>query len=180
MFFDDWSTLGRILVIGVLGYAGIVFLLRISGNRTLSKLNSFDFVVTVAFGSTLSSLLIDSRLELAEGLLAFGLLVLLQFVMTWLSVRSRRISRWLKTQPTLLLADGEFRDPALRQVRITRDEIRSALRKKGFGDLRQVAAVLMESDGSLSVIGSEHYGDGSAMPGGQAGGRRPQHTGRIK
>ena len=48
MFFDGWQSLLRTLVIGVLAYAALVGILRISGNRTLSKLNAFDFIVTVA------------------------------------------------------------------------------------------------------------------------------------
>ena len=52
LFFNSWNDLGRVLVLGVLGYVSLVLLLRVSGNRTLSKLNAFDFVVTIALGST--------------------------------------------------------------------------------------------------------------------------------
>jgi len=34
--------------------------LRVSGKRTLAKLNAFDFVVTVALGSTLATILLNS------------------------------------------------------------------------------------------------------------------------
>ena len=70
MFFDSTHDLVRVVVVGTLAYLGCILLMRISGNRTLSKLNSFDLVVTVAFGSTLSSILIRSDIALAEGLLA--------------------------------------------------------------------------------------------------------------
>lgn len=53
MFFDGWSDLLRILVVGSLAYAGLVGFLRVSGKRTLAKMNAFDLVVTVALGSTL-------------------------------------------------------------------------------------------------------------------------------
>ena len=52
IFFDNWETLFRTLIIGVLAYVSLVILLRISGRRTLSKMNAFDMVVTVALGST--------------------------------------------------------------------------------------------------------------------------------
>ncbi|MDQ6680248.1 MAG: DUF421 domain-containing protein, partial [Pseudomonadota bacterium] len=48
IFFDGWSSLARTLVIGVLAYVGLVLFLRVSGKRTLSKMNAFDFVVTIA------------------------------------------------------------------------------------------------------------------------------------
>lgn len=84
MFFDGWDSLVRVALIGSLGYAGAVILLRISGNRTLSKMNSFDLVVTIAFGSTLSAILVSRNVSLAAGLTAIALLVLLQFIITWL------------------------------------------------------------------------------------------------
>jgi hypothetical protein len=55
MFFESWSGLGRVLVVGVLAYGALVFVLRVSGKRTLSKMNAFDLIVTVALGSTIAT-----------------------------------------------------------------------------------------------------------------------------
>jgi len=79
IFFNDWATLLRTLIIGVLAYVSLIFFLRISGKRTLSKMNAFDFVVTVALGSTLATVLLSKGVALAEGSLGFALLVALQF-----------------------------------------------------------------------------------------------------
>jgi uncharacterized membrane protein YcaP (DUF421 family) len=58
MFYDGWFRLVRVLVVGSCGYVALIALLRISGKRTLAKLNAFDFVVTVALGSTLATVLL--------------------------------------------------------------------------------------------------------------------------
>jgi uncharacterized membrane protein YcaP (DUF421 family) len=79
----------RVLVVGVLAYITFGLFLRLSGKRTLSKMNAFDFVVTVAPGSTLATVLLTEDVALADGALAFALLVGLQFVVTWSSVRAR-------------------------------------------------------------------------------------------
>ena len=42
MFFDGWTGLLRVLVVGTLAYAALVLLLRVTGKRTLSKMNAFD------------------------------------------------------------------------------------------------------------------------------------------
>lgn len=165
MFFDNADDLYRVVLVGTLAYIGCVVLMRISGNRTLSKMNSFDLVVTVAFGSTLSSILITKAIALAEGLLAIALLVALQYLMTWLSVRSSAVNSLIKTAPTLLLKDGCMLDDAMKRVRITKDEIRTAVRQIGLGSLDKVAAVVLETDGSLSVIPGEKMGSGSAFEG---------------
>jgi uncharacterized membrane protein YcaP (DUF421 family) len=55
IFFDGWVKLGRSLVLAVLACGALVFLLRVSGKRTPSKMNVFDFVFVVALGSTLAT-----------------------------------------------------------------------------------------------------------------------------
>ena len=84
----------------------VLLLLRVSGKRTLTKMNAFDLVVTVALGSTLATVLLTKSVALAEGLTAFVLLIFLQFVLIWLSVRSRAVSRLVKSEPTLLAYQG--------------------------------------------------------------------------
>jgi uncharacterized membrane protein YcaP (DUF421 family) len=152
MFFDSWTGLGRVLAVGTLAYISLVLILRISGKRTLTKLNAFDLVVTVALGSTLATVLLSKSVALAEGILAMALLVFLQFVITWLSVRSPRFQELVKSEPTLIMRQGQFLDGALRAQRITREEVIAALRSNGVADAADVAAVVLETDGSIAVI----------------------------
>jgi uncharacterized membrane protein YcaP (DUF421 family) len=152
MLFDSWAGLGRVLLVGTLVYVALVLLLRISGKRTLSKLNAFDLVVTVALGSTLATVLLSKSVALAEGVLAMGLLISLQYVIAWLSVRSPRFQGVIKAEPTLLLHRGRFLEGAMRAERITREEILAALRASGAAEPQAMAAVVLETDGSLSVI----------------------------
>lgn len=162
MFFDSWSDIYRVIVVGILAYAGLVLLLRISGNRTLSKMNSFDLVVTVAFGSTLSTILVSKDVSLAVGLAALALLIVLQLVITWCSVRFGFVNDLVTTAPTVLLLDGRLRTDALKRVRVTRDEVMAAVRQQGQGSLDNIDAVILESDGSLSVISANQAGNRSA------------------
>jgi uncharacterized membrane protein YcaP (DUF421 family) len=66
----------------------------------------FDLVVAVALGSTLTTVLLTKDVALAEGIVAFGLLVLLQYAITCSSVRSDRVRALVKAEPCLLLGDG--------------------------------------------------------------------------
>lgn len=163
MFFDSWQGIARVGIVGTLAYVALVVLLRVSGKRTLSKLNAFDLVVTVALGSTLATVLLSRDVALAEGVTAFALLVGLQLVITWLSVRSRRISSMVKAEPALLLFRGRLLDAALRRERVTRDELLAAVRASGRAGLEQVHAVVLESDGSLNIIGPPGGEDAAAL-----------------
>lgn len=152
MFFDSWQGLGRVLIVGVLAYAALVVLVRLSGNRTLTKLNAFDLVVTVALGSTLATVLLSKSVALAEGVLALALLIFLQFAITWLSVRSPRFQALIKAEPKLIVHRGRFLDGAMKAQRITREEVMAALRANGTADVAEVAAVILETDGSISIV----------------------------
>lgn len=140
------------VVVGVLAYVALVAALRISGKRTLTKWNAFDLVVTIALGSVLATTMTSSAVSLAQGVVSLMVLIALQFAITWLSVRSPRIRRWAKSRPRLLLRKGQFDDTALREERVTRGEVLAAIRSAGVGEVERVAAVVLETDGSVSVI----------------------------
>lgn len=165
MFFGGWESLLRTLIVGVLAYVVLVFFLRISGKRTLSKLNAFDLIVTVALGSTLATVLLSKDVALAEGALAFALLIGLQFIVTWSSVRMRWVRRLSTGEPLMLLYRGEFLPAALRKARVTEDEIRSVVRSAGIASLNQVRAVVLETDGSFSVVQPGEEGSDSSLAG---------------
>ena len=144
MFFESWFSLFRIVVVGTAAYAALVVFIRIFGKRTLSKMNAFDFVVTVALGSTLATVLLSKDVVLAEGLLALLLLCSLQFAVAYLSVRSKRVEAMVKSEPSLLLYKGQFLYDAMRRERITESEVVAALRSSGVGDISEAEAAVLE------------------------------------
>lgn len=151
MFFNDAFSLLRVVIVGTLAYLSLVLLLRVSGKRTLSKMNAFDLVVTVAIGSTLATVLLSKDVALADGVAAFTLLIGLQYVITWLSVRSRRVENLIKAEPSLLYFNGRFLE-AMKSERVTEAEVRAAVRSQGLSEMESVAAVVLETDGSLTVL----------------------------
>nr|CAD6601240.1 hypothetical protein RKHAN_00843 [Rhizobium sp. Khangiran2]CAD6614170.1 hypothetical protein RFYW14_02655 [Pseudorhizobium flavum] len=152
MFFQEWENIFRTIMVGLLAYVSVILFIRISGKRTLAKLNAFDLVVTVALGSTLSSVLLQKSISLAQGVTALGLLIALQYLVTFLSVRSTRFAKLVRSQPSLLARHGIFYGDAMVRQRLTEDEVLSAVRAQGLQGLENVEAVILESDGSLSII----------------------------
>ena len=152
IFFDSWHGLGRILVTGLLAYPVLILMLRISGKRTLSKFNAFDFIVTIALGSMLASVIVTGTVPLAEGLLALAMLIAWQYCITWLSVRSDRFQTLIKSNPTLLVHRGVYQEQAMRDERVTRAEIVAALHSNGKAEIAPECSVILETDGSLNVF----------------------------
>lgn len=152
IFFSGWEGLLRILITGLVAYVGLIFVLRITGKRTLSKLNAFDLVVTVALGSTLATVITSKDLPLAEGMLALSLLVGLQYLATYASVRWPWFDSLIKAEPTLLLRDGQPLQNAMKRERVTEDELRASVRQAGAREIDEAAAIFLETDGSLSAM----------------------------
>ena len=165
MWFDSWSEIVRVLLIGTAAYATLLVLLRLSGKRTLAKLNAFDWVVSVALGSTLATILLSTDVSWSEGVTALALLAALQFAVAWTTTRLPGGRSVVTSRPTLLLQDGAPLTAALDEQRVTLSELRQAVRSSGSGDLGDVAAVVLETDGSMSVVPADKAGDRSALEG---------------
>lgn len=163
ILFQSMTGVWRTLIIGVLAYVMLVAMLRVSGKRTLAKMNAFDLVVTVALGSTLATILLSESVALAEGAMAFLVLVGLQYIVASGTVMSRAVGRAVKSTPRALLVDGRFDQSALQDERVVHDEVLAAIRATGQGDVSQIAAVILETDGSFSVIPRDKVGDRSAL-----------------
>lgn len=151
------------VILGIIAYAAVVFLLRISGKRTLAKWNSFDFVVTIAFGSILSSILLSAKDNFGTGILAFALLILFQYIITWIAVRSSAIQKLIKAEPALLLYRGQIQQDVLKRERVAEGEVLAALRSSGIASVEEADAVVLETDGSFSVVPKIDKGSASAL-----------------
>ncbi len=138
----------------MLAYGALVLILRISGKRTLAKMNAFDLVITVALGSTLSAAVLTQSAPLVESIVAFAALVGLQWLVASAQTRWPWAENLVKDEPALLVRDGRLLRDAMRRERITEREVMQAVRTEGRGTIEQVAAVVLENDGSLSVLGS--------------------------
>jgi uncharacterized membrane protein YcaP (DUF421 family) len=152
--FNDTSTLVRTVVVGIPAYLALILLLRLAGKRTLSQMNAFDFIVTVSLGSTLAAIMISPDVSLAEGVLALFLLVAMQFVITWTSLRSQKVARLAKSEPAALVYRGQLMRAAMNRERVLEAELQAAVRERGLGSIEDADLVVLETDGTLSVIPS--------------------------
>lgn len=154
MWFESWSSILRVVILASLGYLALIVFLRASGKRTLSKMNAFDFVVTITLGSVFASLIVSDGVSYAEGATALGSLVGLQWIVSWIYVRSAWFEKLVKGKPQLLYWRGEYLDDVLKRERITHEEVQAAMRNSNITRHERAAAIL-ETDGSVTVIDPE-------------------------
>ncbi|CAH1001322.1 hypothetical protein LEM8419_02223 [Neolewinella maritima] len=152
VFFDNWQDILQIGITAPIVYVFIVLAIRLTGKRSTSQMNNFDWVVTVAIGSIAASGIMLKDLSITETLFAISLLLLLQYLLTSAVRNNESLESVVKAQPTLLVHDGQFLEEPMKRERITRSEIMSALRNSGITDVRLAQWVILEPDATFSVI----------------------------
>jgi len=152
VFIDGVNPLWNIFVSSVGLYFSLIIFIRISGKRSTSQMNNFDWLVTVALGSIVASGIVIENVSLSESLFAVVLLLMLQFFVTRTVFGSRLVSRIVKAEPRVLMKDGEFLREAMKAERVTEDEILSAVRSHGLLSLQEIQYVILETNASFSII----------------------------
>lgn len=142
----------RIAISALIIYIAVVIFIRLSGKRSTSQMNNFDWIVTVAMGSIVASGILMRDVAVADALLAIGFILLFQYAITRGILHSDVLASLVKSEPRLLCRDGEFLVEAMRAERVTRAEILAAVRSSGIHDLDRVAAVVLETDATFSVL----------------------------
>jgi uncharacterized membrane protein YcaP (DUF421 family) len=150
-FFDDWTGVARIALFALAAYSALLVVLRLTGKRTIAKFNIYDWAVSVAFGSTLATIVVSDQVALAEGVAALVTLALLQYVVSAVSIRWERTRDLVTSRPALVFHRGDFCREAMARERITEGEILHAMRARGHSSLHDVDWVVFETDGTFSV-----------------------------
>lgn len=163
MWFDDWASLGQIIVKAVIGFAVLVALLRAAGKRSVTKLNAFDLVLVFTVGSILATTILNTNTTISEGVLALVMLVGLQWLTALLATRVPAFQSLIKSEPTLLAYDGQLLKKNMRRERIAEVEVQAALRQHGVHALSDAKAVVLETEGEISVLKKGHGDPASSL-----------------
>lgn len=146
------SSLLMVLISAICVYTALLVFTRLAGLRSFSKMSSFDFAITIAFGSVLASTLLSKTPALLTGIFALGVLYGIQYLVS----RSRRafpaVEQLVDNEPLVIMSGQNVLADNLDTARMTIGDLRSKLRMAGVTHRDQVFAVIMESTGDVAVI----------------------------
>lgn len=155
----DWNwiaatatSLLMVLLSGVGIYLALLLLTRVSGLRSFSKMSSFDFAITVAFGSVIASTILAEDPPLLVGMTGLAVLYLMQYGVSRGRRMSSAVERLVDNEPLLVMAGADVLSEHLDEARMTEDDLRSKLRMAGITHPDQVLAVVFESTGDVAVL----------------------------
>ena len=154
-WFSNWDRVGAIVIASVFFYVAIIAFVRVLGKRTTGQMNNFDWLVTIIVGSLASSGILLDSVAIVDALVAILALGGLQWLVTFLVLRSERFASVIKAEPTLLVHKGRFLRDAMRSARIAEEEVYGALRSAGYLELDQANWIILETNGQLTVVGRD-------------------------
>lgn len=148
-----WTQAGAVVVSALAIYVTLLVLLRVVGQRSLASMSSFDFAAAVAIGAVMGRAILGYSPTLLAGVIGLTTLFCVQ-VLFGLVRRSPRLQRALNTPPILLMAHGRLLPDNLRRAHVVEDELREKLRLSGVRCYEDVACMVLERTGAVSIIRS--------------------------
>lgn len=152
----DWITP---LVDAAVMVPFMVLCVRLAGLRSFSKMSSYDFAVTVAFGSVLAGTVLNPGVALWQGMAAMVSLFGVQWTIGLARARYGEVRSLTDNRPILLMRNGELLEGNMTQARITRSELSAKLRAANVLELSQVRAVVLETTGDVNVLHGDRLGE---------------------
>lgn len=154
--FESWSTMAIVFFSVLLIFSIIIVITRISGLRTFAKMSSFDFASTIAIGSILASVIMNTGQSIGRGTIALGTIIAFQTLFAYVKRKSERLSKILTNKPTLIMDGEKILYENLAKTNVSEDDLIAKLRESNVRHFGEVLAVVLESTGDVSVI---HSGD---------------------
>lgn len=133
-------------------YALVVIVMRLMGKRQVGELEPFELVIAIMISDLASLPMQDARLPLINGVIPILTLLILQITLSEFQMKNRKIRKVLDGSPSILVKNGKVDMQQLKNQRLSLNELLEELRIQGHIDLSELAYVIWETNGSLSII----------------------------
>ena len=151
-----WS---HFIVRAVVVYVFLLLLLRLTGKRQVGQLAPFDLVLLLVLSNAVQNAMNGGDNSITGGLILATTLVGLNWVVGWLTYRSKWLEALIEGRPVILIHDGKIYPRALKSVQMTMHELKASLRAAGCAGEEEVRFAVLENNGHVTVIPMEKKSD---------------------
>ena len=130
----------------------IMIIARLLGKQTVSQMTYHDFVAAITLGAITGNLAFNTKLSQWNLLASLVLFSGIAFIVTYISLKSRKSRKWLSGKPTIVIENGKILENNLKKLRLTLDTLNQELREKDIFDIQEVEFAVLEMNGRLSVL----------------------------
>lgn len=143
-----WELVVRAVVV----YGVLLTMLRLTGKRQVGQLSPFDLVLLLILANAVQNSMNAGDESLVGGLVSAATLVLLNFLVGFVTFRSKKLANIVEGTPRVLVHNGKLLEGSLEFAQIDRHELNAALRAAGVSHVGEVAVAMLENNGHVSVI----------------------------
>jgi len=153
VFVTDWGALAEVAARSAIIYIVLLIGLRLFGKREVGQFTLFDLVLVLLVANAVQPAMTGPDTSLLGGLVIVATLLIINRALALLRLHNSWARRFLEGTPTILARDGEWNDTALKHEGLDEDDVSMALREHGYGDVSEVGLAVLETDGSISIVG---------------------------
>ncbi|MFK4997875.1 DUF421 domain-containing protein [Bacillus sp. N9] len=136
----------------VAAYFFMLLVAKVMGQRSISQLRFFDFVIALIIGNIIAHPLSDEQLGLKGSMITMSVLVILYTASVFVTLKSRKLRKVFDPSPFPLIENGKILYHGLTKARISLDDLLSESRKEKIDDVQKIALALWEPDGKISFF----------------------------
>lgn len=140
------------LVRTVILYVSVMVALRIMGKRQIGELQPSELVITIMLGDLASVPMQETSIPILNGIVPIVTLVFLEVMLSFVSLKSKRIRRFISGTPSVIINNGEIDTKELKKLRFNIDDILEELRGKDILNIGDVEIALLDTNGAFCVI----------------------------
>ena len=138
-------------------YFFVTFAIRLMGKRQIGDMQPNELVITLLISEIAAIPLQDSSQPLINGIVAIFMLVILEIVISVLTMKSLKLRKLMSGNSAIVIKDGAINQKTLKKVRLTVVDLIELLRAQGYLKIEEIAFAVLEVNGSLSVIPKSNY-----------------------
>lgn len=132
-------------------YLFLLFLIRLSGRRTIGQFTPFDLLVVMLLSEAVSNALTGGDQSVTAGLIAAFTLIAMNAIIARLTARFTRLQVMMEGEPVLVGKDGRILHKVLLQQHVPPADVEQALREADC-ELTDMRCAFLEADGSISIL----------------------------
>lgn len=138
----------RVLII----YISVLIFLRLMGKRQIGEMQPYEVVITLIIADLATLPMSDTNIPLLNGILPLAILVLVHYVITFLTRKSIKIRRLMSGKPVVIISPNGIEYKALKDLNMNIDDLLEAIRQCNYYSLDQILYAIVETNGKISVI----------------------------
>lgn len=140
------------VVRGLIIYVFLIFILRATGKRQIGQMSPFDLVLLLVLSNGVQNSMNGGDNSVLAGIILSITLVTANWITGKITFSCKKAERLIEGAPQVLAHNGKLYENTLADAQLTRHELMAAIRSQGYSDLNEVRAVMLENDGTISVI----------------------------